>query len=250
MGAISFTFKASDGTLESNVATVTLLVAAVNDEPIALDDIYEVDEDHSLVISTPGVLINDSDPDDDELTAVLETDVSDGDLILHANGSFTYTPDADFNGEDSFTYTVCEIEGICGNTVTVTLSVTAVNDLPVAVADQYSVDEDEFLNVDAPGVLDNDTDIEGDELTAVLGTDVTEGTLTLHENGSFLYTPAQDFEGEDSFTYNACDANGCSNPITVLITVTAVNDIPTALLDEYAVMADQVLEVIAPGVLI
>jgi VCBS repeat-containing protein len=248
-GSDSFTFKASDGTLESNVATVTLFVTSVNDEPIAVDNIYEVEEDNSLVISVPGVLTNDSDPDDDELTAVLETDVSDGDLILNANGSFTYTPDTDFNGEVSFAYTACDVD-TCGNTATVTLSVTAVNDLPVAVADQYSVDEDGFLNVDAPGVLDNDTDIENDELTAVLGADVTEGTLTLHENGSFLYTPDQDFEGEDSFTYSACDADGCSSAITVLITVTAVNDIPAAVLDEYMMIADQVLEVIVPGVLI
>ena len=79
------------------------------------------------------------------------------------------------------------------------------NDAPVADDDSYSTDEDTPLNVAAPGVLDNDTDVENDSLTAVLVTGPSHGALTLNANGSFSYTPAANYNGPDSFTYKAND---------------------------------------------
>jgi len=101
-GEDSFTYKAFDGELYSEVVTVAITVTSVNDNPAALADTYTTDEDVELVVAAPGVLSNDT--DDGTLTAVLETGVANGTLVLAENGSFTYMPDADFFGEDSFTY--------------------------------------------------------------------------------------------------------------------------------------------------
>ncbi|MET0829745.1 MAG: Ig-like domain-containing protein [Microbacterium sp.] len=107
----------------------------------------------------------------------------------------------------------------------VTINVTAVNDAPVALDDAYSTSEDVVLAVPAPGVLGNDVD--GDALTATLVTGPTNGEVVVNGDGSFTYTPAADFAGSDSFTYQASDGSLPSNTATVTITVTAVDDAPT-----------------------
>ncbi|HKS26423.1 MAG TPA: Calx-beta domain-containing protein [Pyrinomonadaceae bacterium] len=132
---------------------------------------------------------------------------------------------------------------------TFVLTVNAVNDAPVAVNDSYTTDEDTPLNVAAPGVLGNDTDIDGPNMTAVVVNNPANGTVTLNPNGSFLYTPKQDFSGADSFTYKANDGSGDSNVATVNITVNAVNDAPVAVNDSYSTNENTPLNVAAPGVL-
>jgi len=99
---------------------------------------------------------------------------------------------------------------------------------PVADDDAYSVDEDTVLTVAAPGVLDGDTDPDGDPLTAVLDSDPANGTLTLNPDGSFTYTPSTHFNGTDTFTYRANDGTSDSNVATVTITVNPLNDAPVA----------------------
>ncbi|MBL8582792.1 MAG: FG-GAP repeat protein, partial [Rhizobiaceae bacterium] len=129
------------------------------------------------------------------------------------------TPDANFFGADSFTYKANDGTAD-GNTVTVSLTVTAANDAPVAVADSYTVDEDGTLTVAvASGVLANDSDADDDALTAVLVADVAHGSLTLSADGSFVYTPAADFFGSDSFTYKANDGAAGGNTVTVSLSV-------------------------------
>ncbi len=104
---------------------------------------------------------------------------------------------------------------------TVTVTVNDVNDPPVANNDTYSVDEDDTLNVSAPGVLDNDSDPDSDPLTAVLVGGPSNGSLILNTDGSFIYTPAAGFNGTDSFTYKANDGTANSNVATVTVTVNA-----------------------------
>src|SRR5204862_315560 len=133
----------------------------------------------TLTVAAAGVLTNDTDADGNALTAAVVSDVAHGTLSLNPNGSFTYTPTANYSGSDSFTYKAND--GTANsNTVTVTITVTGVNDAPVAVADSYTVNEDARLTVAAAGVLTNDTDPEGNTLTAALVTDVAHGTLTLN----------------------------------------------------------------------
>jgi VCBS repeat-containing protein len=236
---VSLTVTDNDG--GTDTATTTATIAAGNAAPIAVDDAYSIDEDLTLNVPSPGVLDNDSDPDGDPITAVLDTSVSNGTLTLNAGGGFIYTPDPDFNGAND---TVLD-----SNIATVTITVNAINDAPVASGDSYATDEDVTLNVAAAGVLGNDADVDGDALTAVLDTDVANGTLTLSANGSLSYTPDADFNGSDSFTYHANDGALDSGIVTVTITVNAVNDPPVAVDDGYTTDEDTTLNIAAPGVL-
>ena len=130
------------------------------------------------------------------------------------------------------------------------VDLTVENVAPLAEDDAYTVIEDNSLTVAAPGVLTNDTDDNGDALTAIVVTQPAHGTLTLNADGSFTYTPALNFTGTDTFTYKANDGLLDSNTVTVTITVTPVNDDPHAVDDFYTVMEADTLEVTAPGVLI
>jgi VCBS repeat-containing protein len=196
------------------------------------------------------VLGNDTDPEGQPLTAVLQTGPTEGSLTLNSNGNFTYTPNTNFNGTDSFTYFANDGTANSNLAATVTITVGAVNDLHVATDDAYTIDEDILLSVAAPGVLANDTDPEGQPLTAVLQSGPGSGSLTLNSNGSFTYTPNADFSGTDSFTYFANDGTANSNlAATVIITVNQVPDPPTAVDDSYSTNEDTTLNIASPGVL-
>jgi VCBS repeat-containing protein len=227
-GDDSFTYTASDGTAVSNTATVTLTVLAVADAPVGAADAYTTDEDVLLTVAAPGPLANDTDADGDALSAVWISDPEHGTLTLNADGSFSYLPDANWNGDDSFTYQASD-GGLTSAPVTVTLAVSPVNDAPVAVADAYSLDEDSVLTITAGGVLDNDTDVEGDALTAALDSGPLHGDLTLNADGSFSYTPDADWNGVDTFSYHAFDGQAASNTVTVTLTVDPINDGPVLL---------------------
>ncbi len=246
----TFTYTIGDGNGGTDTATVTVTVSGVNDAPSAMSDSYETDEDVDLVIPAPGVLVNDSDPDTgDTLAAVLDTDVSDGTLTLNGDGSFTYDPDLNFNGTDSFTYHAND--GTADSaTVTVTLTVGAVNDGPNAVDDSFATDEDTPLNVAAPGVLTNDTDPEGDSLTVVShdATSAQGAAVTVNADGSFTYDPtgaaalqalAVGATVDDTFTYTIEDPSGIDpDTATVTVEVTGVDDPPTAVDDAATVTED------------
>src|SRR5205814_1612539 len=128
---------------------------------------------------------------------------------------------------------------------------TPVNDAPVAVNDDsYTTPEDTQLTVIAPGVLANDSDVDVDPLSTVLVSNPSHGTLTLNGDGSFIYMPALNFNGVDTFTYKASDGQAASDPYTTPIRSTPVNDAPVAVNDDsYTTPEDTQLTVIAPGVL-
>jgi VCBS repeat-containing protein len=227
-GSDSFTYVANDGTVNSLIATVTITVNPINDPPVAVNDTYATDEDTPLTVTASvGVLDNDTDVELDTLSAVIAVTTTNGALALNADGSFTYTPNQDFNGTDSFTYFANDGTDPSASPATVTITVNPVNDAPVANADAYPAFEDTPLSIAAPGVLTNDTDVDPDTLTAVIGTSTSNGLLALNADGSFTYTPNLNFNGTDSFTYTANDGAVNSAPATVTITVAAVNDPPT-----------------------
>ena len=232
-GPDSFTYKVNDGALDSNIATVNLTISAVNDAPVAVGNSYTTNEDTALNIAAAGVLANDSDIDTPlaGLSAVLVSGPTNGVLTLNADGSFSYTPNSNYNGSDSFTYKVND-GALDSNIATVNLSITAVNDAPVAVNDSYSTNEDTTLNIPAAGVLANDSDVDtaAASLSAVLVSGPAHGTLTLNANGSFLYTPTLNYNGSDSFTYKVNDGALDSNVATVNLSITAVNDLMLQLL--------------------
>src|SRR5207249_4733820 len=144
------------GALSSNVATVALTITAVNDAPVAANDSSTTAEDTALTVGAPGVLGNDTDDRKSAVKAELVAGPSHGTLALNTNGSFTYTPAANFSGADSFTYTASD-GPLSSNVATVALTITAVNDAPVAANDSFTTAEDTALTVAAPGVLGNDT---------------------------------------------------------------------------------------------
>lgn len=247
-GVDGFSYTVSDGELTSAVASVTITVTPVNDGPVSLADAYEVAEDTVLTVSTGGVLDNDSDIDSASLTATLGTGPANGTVAFNSDGTFVYTPNADFVGEDSFTYTASDGE-LSGAEMSVTITVTPVNDGPLSVADAYEVAEDNVLMVGEDGVLGNDSDVDSSPLTATLGTGPTNGTLALNSDGTFAYTPNADFAGEDSFTYIASDGESAGVETIVTITVTPVNDGPVSVADAFEIAEDNVLMVGEDGVL-
>ena len=165
-GPATFDYTVSDGNL-TDTGTVSITVTPVNDAPVATDDTATTDEDTPITID---VLDNDTDVDNDDLTitqvagqdiAIDETvEVTNGQVTLNANGTLTFTPDANYNGPASFGYTVSD--GDLSDTGTVTVTVTPVNDAPVAVDDTETTAEDTPIDID---VVANDTDVEGDMLS-------------------------------------------------------------------------------------
>ncbi len=168
------------------------------------------------------MLANDTDPEGDPLTALVIAKPAHGTLTFNADGTFSYTPAQNFYGTDTFTYQANDGQ-LNSNVATVTITVTQVIQPPVANNDSYSTSENATLTIPAPGVLGNDTDPNGDSLSAVLVSKPSNGSLTLNSNGSFSYTPATNFYGTDTFTYQATDGLATSGTATVTLTVGQVS---------------------------
>ncbi len=195
--------------------------ALVNQPPLASDDDYQTVANVPLAIeAADGVLLNDADPEHAPLQAQLVGGPAHGALQLNEDGSFTYGPDLDFSGQDSFTYQVSD-GALASNVATVTLTVIEEEEPPpVANDDQYETYQDKALVVGAAaGVLANDEDAAQAPLQAVLVGGPTHGDLTLNSDGSFTYTPAAAAVGPDSFTYQATNGAAASNTATVTLTV-------------------------------
>jgi VCBS repeat-containing protein len=169
-----------------------------------------------LHVTAPGILSNDGDPDGDAITAMLSFGPQHGSLDLRADGSFDYTPASGFIGTDCFTYH--DSDGSpCGASVQVLIDV---GDLaPTGAADSYGVTHDRMLHVAGPGVLGNDTDPDGDPITAVKASDPLHGSVALKADGSFDYTPNAGYVGSDSFIYRDTDGALASAPVTVTLSV-------------------------------
>ncbi len=215
-----------------------LLGGDSNEDPEAVSDSFTTNEDAPLTFD---VRSNDKDGDGDSLvvthingTAITTTApvaITGGSVSLGADGRLTFTPNANFNGSPSFTYTVSDGNGGMSD-ATVALTVTAVNDAPVAVADTFTTNEDTAVTINVRG---NDTDVEGNTLTvtqvngaainATTPVTVTGGVVSL-VNGSLVFTPNANFNGTPSFTYTVNDGNGGTSTATVSGTVVAVNDAP------------------------
>ena len=247
-GEDTFRYRATDGADISNEAPVTITVRPTNDPPNARNNVYTLNEDETFPIDADsGLLANDHDPDGDAMTATIMEEPSNGTVTLELDGSFTYIPNPNFFGDDLFTYLATDENG-ASSEAQVRLQVVSVEDTPQAIEDSYTATEDELLTVDMDqGVLANDTDGDGDSLTATVIVDPDHGRLSFNDDGSFTYTPDDNFFGSDSFQYRASDGNLVSETTEVSINVTGVDDPPTAVDDELsAVLQDgaQVLDVL------
>ena len=238
-GDDSFTFTVSDGSLTSAPTTVSITVDPVNDAPGAVANSYSTNEDTLLTVTASGVLGNDTDPEGPTLTAVLVTNVSNGALALAPDGGFTYTPTANFTGSDSFTYKAND-GALDSNTVTVSLTVDPINDAPAALAQSLSVDEDTPLPITLSG-----TDVDSANLT-FSNSAPSHGTLT-GTAPNLTYTPAANYNGDDSFTFTVTDGDLTSASATITVTVAPVNDAPVAIPQSRSVDEDQVLATTLTG---
>eukprot|EP01100_Stratorugosa_tubuloviscum_P002338 TRINITY_DN1546_c0_g1_i1.p1 TRINITY_DN1546_c0_g1~~TRINITY_DN1546_c0_g1_i1.p1 ORF type:complete len:1046 (-),score=535.76 TRINITY_DN1546_c0_g1_i1:94-3231(-) len=249
-GEDSFQFKVSDSHVTSSeTETVKIIVASENDAPIANDDHYSIAEETILFVDVKpnGILTNDIDVDGTlGLIPHLQSNVSNGELQFYLNGSFIYIPHTNFNGQDHFTYYVIDEHGHKSTIATVTITVFNVNDAPKAFNDYYEINEDSKLIIsddDDYGILANDTDVDDQQLTAILVTRPHHGSIELNIDGTFTYTPESNFHGFDSFVYAAYDDDMAYSEATVTILVLAINDIPQARNDSYNVTEDIVLVV-------
>ncbi len=234
-GPDSFTYTVTDGQGGSATATVTITVTPVNDNPIAVDDSAATPEDTPVTLD---VLANDGDVDGDALTVTAVSTATHGLVTLNPDSSVTYTPDPDYHGTDSFSYTISDGHG-GSDTATVSITVTPVNDFPLAVDDSAATPEDTPVTID---VLANDSDVDGDPLTVASVTQPAHGVV-VNNGGDVAYTPAADFHGSDSFTYTTSDGNGGSATAAVAVTVTPVNDAPLAVDDTAAIAEDTAITI-------
>jgi len=201
----------------------------------------------ALAAGWPGVLHNDKDVDGDALAAILVDDVAHGTLTLNPDGTFAYSPDADFHGQDSFSYKVNDGSNDSG-VATVIITVTPVNDPPVADADEYLLPfgATSLVVNPAEGVLVNDDDQEMAILSAELIDGPLHGGLTLNPDGSFEYIPDETFHVVDSFTYVAHDGEDVSSPTTVTIAL----DVPVVNIGTHELASDragQTIELFVSG---
>lgn len=250
-GRDKFTYIVSDGKEKGNIVNVVIDVNPPNTAPVGYLDKYKTEEDKDLNVNAPGVLKNDTDKDGDTLSAILDVTTSFGELTLKSDGSFRYTPEKSFIGVDKFTYIVFDGKEK-GNSVIVEINVQKLisNTAPVANNDRFSITQDVILGIIAPGVLKNDTDFDGDTLSAILDTTTSYGELILKSDGSFSYTPDKGFIGLDKFTYIISDGTNKGNTATVEIDVRRVtNTAPSSFADNYSVEQDSVLRVREKGVL-
>lgn len=210
--------------------TVNVTVTEVNDTPSAANDSKTTNEDTQLSFAASDLTGNDSAGPANESSQTLTVSSVTATVNTHgtvslSSGQVIYTPAGNYNGPASFEYGVCD-NGTTASTPdskcatgTVNVTVSPVNDPPVANNDSYATNSNATLNVPATGVLGNDTDIDSGALSAVIVSTVSHGTLTLNPDGSFSYTPAIDYTGSDSFSYRANDGAANSNVATVTLTV-------------------------------
>ncbi|MES2205595.1 MAG: tandem-95 repeat protein [Pseudomonadota bacterium] len=220
-GTDSFSYKVNDGELDSNVATVTLRVGAVNDAPVAQDAVFNTNEDTPLNFTLAASI---QDQDSPTLSILLTSLPQHGILVQNANGTLTYTPNKDWNGTDSFTYKANDGE-LDSTVATVIIHVAPVNDAPILLDSAFTMNEDSLMSLN---LLSYASDVEGDALTPHIVTRPQNGVLTQNTDGTFTYQPNENWNGTDNFTYQVNDGSLNSNVAIVTITVKPVNDAPVA----------------------
>ena len=223
-GTDEFSYTITDGSLTAQ-GVVRVLVTAVNDAPVAINDTIGTDEDTPVVVD---VTANDSDVDGDTLLVTAFEQGQNG--VVSADGNrLLYMPNKDFFGSDQFKYTISD--GKESSSATVAVTISSVDDSPLARDDAATVAEDGSVVI---SVLGNDSDPEGQPLSIAQVSTAQNGVVAI-EGNNVRYTPKQNFNGTDQFTYTLL---GGAEPATVTITVTPVDDPPTAAPDSASTTED------------
>lgn len=223
-GVAQFTYRATDGALNSSVTTVSLIInPPPNQTPVANSDNFSLLKNKTLTVNAPGVLGNDSDADAEPLHAVLVSGPNNGTLTLRPDGGFTFRPASNFVGTTEFSYSAADARSTSA-VATVQLLVNAppvpTNGIPIGVPDTYTTMQNSRFDVGVEwGVLTNDIATEGATLSAMLINAPANGTLLLEPNGAFSYEPESNFVGSVEFTYSVTDGTNTSDAVPVTISV-------------------------------
>ncbi|RZJ99203.1 MAG: tandem-95 repeat protein, partial [Novosphingobium sp.] len=220
-GADSFTVTVSDGNGGSTTVTIPVNVTPVNDAPVASSPAITTAEDTSK-----NGTVTATDVDGDVLTYILTTPPAYGSVVVNTNGTYTYTPNANFNGNDSFIITVSDGNGGSTNVI-IPVSVTPINDNPIATNDSQTILEDGNATLINVLANDNSGPDTGETLTVTSITQPATGGMVSLANGVVSFTSAVNFNGNTSFTYTISDGNGGTATATVNLAITPVNDVPS-----------------------
>ena len=235
--AIVASFVDSHGNTQTS-NPVTSEWKITNQPPVATNDSYSTNEDTVITVTAPGVLGNDTDADGNPLVASLITAPAKGTLVLNSDGSFAYTPAANVNGTDSFTYKASD--GLLESGVaTVTISINPVNDAPIAHDQSVSTREDKSVAITLTA-----TDPDGDPIPNWWPwISPAHGTVTYATVGpNWTYTPASGYSGSDSFVFKVADPSGAQGMATVAIDVIA-NRAPIAVNQSVTTIEDTPLAI-------
>ena len=215
VGANNVVLTATDATSASTTQTFTITVTNVNDAPIATAQSVTTDED----VATP-ITLRGTDVDAGANLIYTTTSVPTKGVLSGVEPNLTYTPTPNLNGDDSFTFIVSD-GTISSSAATVSITITPVNDVPVATAKSVTLNEDTPTAITLAG-----TDVEGTTLTYTVALQPTKGILS-GVAPNLTYTPTLNLNGDDSFTFTVSDGTATSTSATVSITITPVNDAPT-----------------------
>ncbi|HCE2247901.1 TPA: tandem-95 repeat protein, partial [Vibrio parahaemolyticus] len=215
---VSFTFDIIDDEDLVVSGSANLDILPINDAPNAKNDVITTEEDTAVTID---VLVNDSDVEGDVLSIQSASVPSEQGSVDIVDGKLVFTPAENFNGEATITYIVTD--GDLTDEAKVTVTVTPVNDSPVAVDDTTSIQEDTVVTID---VLTNDTDVDGDKLSIESASVPKEQGTVEVVDGKLVFTPAENFNGDAEITYTVTDGE-LTDEAKVTVTVNPVNDAPT-----------------------
>jgi len=221
-GPDAFTYAISDGAGGTATGSVTVSVVFSNNPPVAVDDTLAATEDTPATLDAAA---NDTDADGGALVVSAVGQPSHGSTAIDADGRIVYTPAPNYHGPDAFTYTVADQIGAT-DAGAVTVTVDAANDPPVAVDDTATTTEDGSVTI---AVATNDTDIDGDVLSATAASAPDLGSVAVQGDGTIRYTSPANYSGADAFDYTVSDGHGGTDTGHVSVTITAVNDVPVAV---------------------
>ncbi|MDE0541508.1 tandem-95 repeat protein [Vibrio sp. VA3] len=234
-GDVNFSFDVSDGT-DTVSANIDVSVTPVDDAPVSGNLAYSVDEDGSIRLSQEQLLSQASDVEGDALTASNLSVDGNATVTQNDDGSFTITPDADFNGDIDISFDISD--GTNTVQATADLTVNPINDLPVPQDQQFSVEEDGTLQFTDADLLAGATDIEGDDLSVTgISYEGTDGVLTDNGDGTYSFAPNENFNGDVNFSFDVSDGTDTVSA-NVDVSVTPVNDPPVASSTSYTVHED------------
>ncbi|MDO8279661.1 MAG: tandem-95 repeat protein, partial [Burkholderiaceae bacterium] len=246
VGEAGFDYTVVNARGQLVTGSANLQIAAVNDAPQLFDEYARIEEDQTLLVSGSELLANDFDVDDEastlQITAIGETHHLSA--VLGSDGSISITPEVNYHGPASFSYTVRDPHG-ASSTAYARLDIAAVNDAPIAIGERTSTEEDTGLTFTPAQLLQNDQDpdidTDADSLHISSVDDAQHGRAWIDDEGNIRFLPDSDYNGSAGFSYWVEDKAGARSRARVEIDVASINDAPRVLGEAASADEDTVL---------